>query len=229
MYTFTFKGISSEQFNVFIPVKPIFPLAQQNVDYIEIPGRNGHLTNDYNCRKSLLITAECCINDISDSNMRDVRAWLCGSGDLIFSTEPEKKWKARLDLPVDINTPMVELREFILVFDCYPLAYAIDNIPLTLTTSPTKIINMTNTNAEPVIKIYGSGSINLSINGSIIYLTNVSEYVIIDSDMVDCYKDTMPKNNDMEGEFPILNVGDNIISWTGSVTEVLLTPNYRWI
>jgi len=63
----------------------------------------------------------------------------------------------------------------------------------------------------------------------VVNLTNVSEYVTINSDLMDCYKDTLLKNNDMNGEFPVLIVGNNTISWTGIVTKVEITPNFRYI
>ncbi|WP_302653297.1 phage tail protein [uncultured Clostridium sp.] len=33
----------------------------------------------------------------------------------------------------------------------------------------------------------------------------------------------------MNGEFPKFEVGENNISWTGSVSKVKVIPNWRWL
>lgn len=79
------------------------------------------------------------------------------------------------------------------------------------------------------MKIYGTGAIDLTINGSMIHLTNVVDYVTVDSVLVDAYKDTAPKNNDMIGDFPVLELGESLFSWSGTVTKVEITPNFRYL
>ena len=80
-----------------------------------------------------------------------------------------------------------------------------------------------------MIKIYGAGAIDLSINGNVIHLTNVVDYVTVDASLMDAYKDTLLKNNDMIGDFPELIVGENTVSWTGTVTSIEITPNWRYL
>lgn len=57
----------------------------------------------------------------------------------------------------------------------------------------------------------------------------MDEYVTIDSVLKDCYKDEVLKNDDMIGGFPVLNIGDNIISFSGNVSKVEVKVNEVWI
>ena len=106
--------------------------------------------------------------------------------------------------------------------------YEVNNDVITLV-SPGTIVNTATKDSKPVIKLFGNGSIDLTVNSDVIHLTNIVDYVTIDSDMMDCYKGSELMNNNMLGEFPLLVVGENTFSWTGSVTSVEITPNWRWI
>ena len=54
-------------------------------------------------------------------------------------------------------------------------------------------------------------------------------YVTIDSDKQDAYVDAVLKNRSMNGDFPILKVGKNNITWTGAITKIEVVPNSRWL
>ncbi|EJE7236826.1 phage tail protein, partial [Clostridium botulinum] len=72
-----------------------------------------------------------------------------------------------------------------------------------------------------------SSDISLNINGEVIKLKNVNNYIELDPEIQECYRDTLNCNNDMQGEFPIFKVGENRISWTGNVSKIEITPNWR--
>ena len=43
------------------------------------------------------------------------------------------------------------------------------------------------------------------------------------------YQGTTLMNDHMNGEFPVLKPGANAISWTGTVTKVVVRPNWRYL
>lgn len=227
--TFNFNGIESSDYSIFMSATPSRPIAAKRVQYFDIPGRNGHLTYDDGSLLQVPMTVSCTIMNITENNLRQIKAWLIGSGNLIFSDEPDVYWKVRLDLQIDFTIPMRQVHQFILIFDCFPMAYSIDNSLVTLTTSPGEIINLGTATSSPVMTVYGSGTITLTVNGIDILLTNVSGSVTIDSDLMDAYTGTVLQNNNMSGDFPILLVGNNTISWVGTVTSVTILPNFRYI
>ena len=84
--------------------------------------------------------------------------------------------------------------------------------------------------SEPIIKIFGSGDINLTINSEVIKLKEVTNNIILDSVQQNCYNEATDNlNSKMTGEFPKFEIGENNISWTGSVSKVEVIPNWRWL
>ena len=92
------------------------------------------------------------------------------------------------------------------------------------------IANKTTTTALPVIKIYGTGTVVLNINGRGITITGLTSSIVLDSELQEAYTGlTTNMNSNMNGNFPVLKIGSNIISWTGTVTKVEIDPQWRWL
>ena len=87
--------------------------------------------------------------------------------------------------------------------------------------------------SKPIMTIYGSGTINLSLNDVQIFVIQIGdeEYITIDSGKLEAYKDDVLKNRDVTGDYEnfFLNVGANIISWTGDIQEIDIQNYSRWI
>jgi predicted phage tail component-like protein len=219
MESFTWKNKDSYlDYGIVINTKPPMVKAEKNVEEIEIPGRDGDLTIDDNTYKPIILPMTCTLLDTS--TIDNVKAWLDGYSDLIFSWQNDRKYKAKMINRIDIAQSLQNFGEFPLIFKSQPFGYSLTNNLITLTTSPSTVTNTTTKDSKPVIKVYGDGTIDLTVNSSTIHLTNVSGYVTIDSELIDCYKDTVLKNGDMSGSFPLLQVGTNNISWVSGVLQV---------
>lgn len=222
---FVYKNISSKDMGILVNEPPLITKINRDINKIVIPGRDGFLTEDLETYAGTVKSCECTLLDIADVDK--VLAWLDGSGEVIFSNQPDRKYQASIMNQIPFNRIMRQWYKFIVIFECQPFGLAIDSQPITLI-SGGSIYNGGTYKSKPVIKVNGSGTINLSINGKTIKLTNVSSYVTIDSVLMDCYRDTALKNSDMTGDFPELEVGNNTISWSGSVTSIVITPNWRY-
>lgn len=97
----------------------------------------------------------------------------------------------------------------------------------TYITQPLSIYNGGTIFSEPYIRINGSGNINLTVNSQVCTFTDVVDYIEIDSALMVAYKDTLNQGQKMSGDFPVLEVGKNYISWTGNVTSIELMPRVR--
>ena len=223
---FMFKGVNSVDYLIINTLPSVFK-PEKDITKIEVPGRDGFLTEDLGSYKSITKSVECTIEDLSQIDY--ICSWLTGSGEVFFSSESTKKYKAVIINQIEFEKVFVNYHSFIIQFECQPKKFSLDNSLITLTTSPQTIYNSGSANSKPVIKVFGSGAITLIVNGLSVVLTNVIDYVTIDSDLVDCYKDSLLKNNDMSGEFPELIPGANNISWTGGCSKVEIIPNWRFI
>lgn len=114
---------------------------------------------------------------------------------------------------------------------------SVDNVTNTWTQNVTAITNVTITNdgnmdSYPVYKIVGAGTISLTINGQTISITNVVDYVLVDTKYCNCYRDgATPVNfiGKMTGEFITLQAGDNKITASANVTSVEIQCRSQWI
>ena len=116
---------------------------------------------------------------------------------------------------------------FAVNFRCYPFWYQDNIADVTITTSGSTITNPGSVYSEPIITVTGSGDITLMIGTTIVELTDVSQSIVINSALKEAYKGNTLMNDHMSGDFPVLKPGLNAISWTGTVTQVTVKPNWR--
>ena len=109
-----------------------------------------------------------------------------------------------------------------------PFSYDIFSQSL-IKTAPFKIFNIGTFDSEPIITVFGSGNITLKVNGQNVYLTGITDRITLDSEMQNAYRGTASMNSRMSGEFPVLSVGQNDITWSGNVTKLEIQPNWRWV
>ena len=95
------------------------------------------------------------------------------------------------------------------------------------------VINRGNIFSKPKITLYGSGTINLSLNGVQIFVINLAEagQITIDSAQMNAYQGETLMNRSVIGDYDnlALRIGTNTISWTGNVTGIEVEDFTRWI
>ncbi len=100
-------------------------------------------------------------------------------------------------------------------------------------------VNITNSGnyfARPQLTLYGSGTINLSLNGNQVFVINLGETasnITIDTAAMEAYQGTPATlmNRSVDGDYNNfkLNVGKNTISWSGNLTQIVINNYSRWI
>lgn len=159
---------------------------------------------------------------------RAIKGWLNGEGNLSFSEDPEVFYKAKVVNHFDISYLIRNYGEFVVLMDLEPFSYKLGVQDLMLVEGGT-IHNTGSFESQPVITVYGSGNITLNINEKPISLTGISGSITIDSVIQDAYSGSNNFNNQMSGDFPVFKVGANTISWSGSVSYVVVKPNWRYL
>lgn len=64
---------------------------------------------------------------------------------------------------------------------------------------------------------------------TIVELENISGSIVIDSVLQEAYQGSTLMNDHMSGDFPVLKPGANAFSWTGTVTRVVVRPNWLFL
>lgn len=226
---FKFKGIDSRQMGVIVTKMPDTIRPERRVDSFTIAGRHGSLHTDEGVYESYDRTMECALK--KRAKLDEVAAWLVGRGEMIFSTEPDKVYKVMIFNKISISQMMRTFQKFMVTMNTQPFKYSVNAFGDTLElTTATKVRNSGSVYSEPIITVYGSGDITLTINEKDFPLYGVDGDITIDSEMMEVFKGTENQNSRYGGEdFPRLEVGENAISWTGNVTKVVIEPRWRWL
>ena len=227
--SFIYNGKDSyEDFGVIINKLPPSVVPENDIEEFEIQGRDGNLTIDYKTKKSYILPLECTIMD--KSRIEEVKTWLMNTAsDLVFSWDSDYKYQARIINKIDISQSLKTFGEFPLLFKVQPYKLSIGDGLITLTEATGTIYNGTGNISLPIIKVFGSGNVSVTINSQTVNLTNIVDYVTMDSNLEDALKDLVYKNSDMSGEFLTLENGNNTISWAGTVSKLEIVPNFRFI
>lgn len=221
-----FKGVNSLELGLYMEFLPERVSPKRRDENIVISGRHGSLTATDDTFESYILQAEFILKDLD--KIDKICSHFKGEGDLIFSSNLDKKFKARVNNQIEFSRIIKDLKRLAVEFEVQPFMY--EAIPSLLTlTEPTTILNAGTFGSEPIITVYGQGDITLTINNLNMILNGINEKITINSEILNAYNDTLSLNNKMSGDFPIFSVGENIISWTGSVTKLEITPNWRWL
>ncbi|MEH7464579.1 distal tail protein Dit [Bacillus thuringiensis] len=221
---FTFEGQETlEDYGIYLTSKPNLPSPEENMQAIEVSGRSGSLTMKDGSYKDIEVTVGIRFRYTGESTQDRftlIHNWLSGSGDLVFSEFDSFILRVKHVRPLkwDYNPTILQYSTEV-TFICYPFKFG-GRITYNLT-KPQYIFNDGTRESYPVIKVFGKGDISLSINNQTVVLKGVEDYITIDSNQMNTYKDTKPQNNKMYSPFPVLEVGRNYISWTGNVSKVV--------
>ena len=230
-----YKGINSLEFCLYIKSKGTYNTPERDMEFISVPGRNGDLIQDNGRYNNVSIPYDLALvkkdNRQFSELVDSIKEWLVIGGGynvLWDSYNPRYFRYAAVNGTIDVAEELTNYGEFSLSFSCKPLRYSFDGQKvITAPKAGLQLYNPEKLTAAPYIKIYGSGDISLSVNAATVTFAGVSEYVEIDSEIMNVYKGLTPLNNIMTGDsFPTFAPGMNTIAFTGNVAKAEIVP--RW-
>ncbi|MEK4414514.1 MULTISPECIES: phage tail domain-containing protein [Bacillus] len=206
--------------------RPVIPTAKQKVEHIEVPGRHGSLTKKGAYEN---VSFKVKFNMLERENIkpfiRRAKPWLL-QGKTLFFTDDDVYRKIKHVEMGDIITEIEEHGEFEVDFTLDPFEYTEDvNLKLT---QPGVIYNPGTMESDPKFWIVGNGTFRITINDVSFQIKDVKGSVVIDSEVLEAYTDTISMNHKMVGQFPILGVGENTIEWSGAIQFMEIRPRWRY-
>ena len=200
----------------------------------EIDGRDGDIvtTLGYSAYDK-----EFLIGLYGDFDIDEVVAFFNSSGTVTFSNEEDKYYNYQILEQIDFER-LIRFRTATVKMHVQPFKYSTVESTQTFTiTSNTSITVKNNGNyiSKPLITIYGSGTINLSLNDYQLFIIDLGteEQITIDTNLMEAYnQDTQTLLNRLvTGDYDnfALNVGSNEITWSGTITEIDITNYSRWL
>ena len=225
-----YDGTDLRDYGLYISGSNVFNAPERTYNEITIPGRNGTLLGSEKRLENIPVVYPSFIYKDFKVNSAGLRSFLLsriGYKRLMDTYHPSEFrlgfYAGGLDAEM---TSKLDAGQFDLTFNCKPQRYLISGeTPITLTASGT-INNPTLFDAQPLIRVYGTGSI--TVNGVTITISEADGYTDIDCEIMEAYKGNVLKNYAVSldsTDFPVLSAGDNAISMSG-VTSAIITP--RW-
>lgn len=220
---FKFNNINSKDMSVFCKEEDFKGRAARVYEEVSIEGRDGSQfeTLGYqNYEKSIEMYLR------NPDKLDDVLMWLNGHGILEYDDRVTKCWflselstEDMMSKAVKIKTKMIR----------YPFWFKKDDEYIEV---HDEIINEGNVYAKPLIKLTGSGEIDLSINDiRFIYTFDEDNEVIIDcEEMTETYENIIKSRNMQIGfEYPVLFPGTNSIIIHSGTASIFVKRKEAWL
>lgn len=206
-------------------------------DPLSIPGRSGELHVAEDAFENVPKTYACYFhadNFVSET-ANAVKAWLLsnpGYQRLIDLYEQEHYYRAVVLEEISFSNWMGKYSRFVVNFSCDPRHFLIsgDNA-LTFSTSGSVVRSPTVFPALPIIHIFGEGTGELTIGKTTVSILGFNGDITLDCEDMDAYRVADGLLVNCNGliyapEFPVLQPGENSISWSGGIDHIEIIP--RW-
>lgn len=203
-------------------------LANKNINVINRVGADGDLYEDLGGRKDIIIPVEC--NFVADNPktiFRRVKHWLNNIEDnkLIFTDDPGWFYKV---VNVEIGQMEVKFKrkgEFTINFTCRGWQYSLDGDEFLEIENNTMLYNEYDL-AKPLLYLEGNGEITVTINNNS-FSVMLRDFLYIDSELEIAYREKTDCLNIDDGDYPVLEYGENNISFNGNVSKIEIKPRWR--
>lgn len=226
-----FNNKSSADCRIQVAHPPGYAYPERDYTITHIPGRNGDIIQDNGCYKNVERTYEVSFDSPNEdfaTYANAVSAWLhstTGYARLEDSYEPNYYRMATYQESNIFENLYNQAGTATIVFECKPQRFLkTGENTITINNSLT-IMNPTGFEAYPLFKVSGTSGV-LTVNGDSLTLSSIDEFVMLDCELQDAYKESVNKNSTISGTFPVLKSGSNTISWTGDISSVTMKP--RW-
>ncbi len=226
---FAWNGVKCTDYGVHVLTPPAISRPKERVTTQAVPGRSGTLTiTEGDCVYDEFIAACECVAP-NPASIPAFSAWLHGPGVVMFGNQPTGYYQARVSNQIDFGTVVRgrQHRKFSVNFRCQPFLYLL-NLPDIVLTTPGPVVSQGTVFAEPVIIVEGTGDIDLTIGEVTLGIAGLVSSITIDVPQRLAFHDGINLTGSLTGdEWPTLPVGTTAISWTGGVSRITITPNWR--
>lgn len=169
-------------------------------------------------------------------DVNEIIAFFNSEGTIVFSNEEDKYYYFTMVNQLDIES-LLRFKTATVTFHCQPFKYSTIKFEETfpVLNNSFTVFNQGNIYSKPIYEITGTGTINLSIDGTqrvVIELGENSKTITIDTEKLDAYdSNNLLINRDITGDYTnlFLNVGYSAITWTGTITQFKLKKASRWL
>ena len=228
MAWFNFLDKNCSDFGIVVEKYPSLFIPVKTFEKVNIAG-NDKVEYRAGTYEPITLSIECYLKDRSPQKIREISKWLNSKseGKLIIGNDPNFYYNARIINAIPINKVINLFGRFVIQFECEPFVYSLEEEVITITTN-TEIENKGITVSKPIYKVYGSGA-TLKVNNKEFNIYSINDYIEIDTELMECYKENISMNTNVKGNYTDLwlKEGKNTIEISGA-SKVEITPKWRY-
>lgn len=207
------------------------PTAEKDIEFVYIKGRDGELTKEYGYKNIPFSVTFYIKAESFKKTFRKAKPFLLNTKTIQVDDDDDVFYKVKSVKVNPADNTFETFGEFVVDFVLDPFQYELDNEPITITSQQT--ITNEGYKAEPILTVHCSGTGNIYINEQKVTIQNINGTITIDSEMQNAYRIAggyvTNLNSHMIGKFPVLEHGDNVISFDGDISKIELIKNWRWV
>lgn len=226
MNTFTYNGVTSSAYGIFIEHRPVVAFPKRRIESITIPGRSGNLLFDTGAYDNVAVTYQAAYRGNVRDTGRDIASWLYQNDylPLTDSYDPSYFRKAVYVSPLNITDIIAVAGRAAITFDCKPQRYLLSGLTAITPTSGDDITNLYQPSL-PIISFTGNGV--LTVGSRTVTIAGNTGTLVLDSENQTASVGGNNANSliTLSDGFPVLENGDTIVSWTG-ISNVSIIPNW---
>lgn len=175
--TFTFDGVSSSAYGVYLTGEGVFNAPERDVEMVEVYGRNGDFALDHGRFKNITVTYKAGMFGTDESNfatkISNFRNWLCskkGYCRLSDDYNPNEYRMAVYSAGLNVDHDFLIAGEFEIKFECKPQRWLTSGETATAVANNGTLTNPTLFDSSPLLAVKGYGTIGF--NGYSLELIN---------------------------------------------------------
>lgn len=247
---FEFNEINSAEMDVRLTGVHVYSRGEQRGSQEEVSGRSGYVWLSDGATGAFDIKRTCLA---PQSRLREIAAWLTGSGQLRFSNEEGAMYDARVNDRLDFKfyaRGEDPLFEFEVTFSCQPFPRMwpeVDPVEIIFREDqPRPYVDLPNPGTAPSlprVEIRGNGYFSVTIGKQTIFFSNIKDGIIVDSELMDALTidGALLANDKMDGDFFEIQPGPNVVQWieggendegdpeAGKLERITIIPRWRYL
>lgn len=218
----------------------ILSAPSRSLEFVDVQGRDGALTID-NGFEDFTLTLECAlVNEHEEVESmaelaRHAKKYLLSGTNCKLQTSEDMNFYllGTYSSNIDIEEAIENFGLFQAQFRCKPYRFSNKSYTIEVTEQNT-VIRIRDYKTRPRIKVTGTGDITININSQKLILKALEGQIEVDCDLmnattVNSLGNTVNANQKMYSDFPVLEEGENKITWTlgtdASLTKIVF--DYR--
>ena len=240
--SFTFDGITSSNYGVYITGEAVFNAPARAVEMVNVPGRNGAIAIDQGRFENIEVTYPSGMFDDGasgfQSRITEFRNILLSRYTYKRLTDEYNPDEFRMGLyksGLDVSPAQLRAGQFNITFDCKPQRWLTSGETVQTFSSSSTINNPTLFDARPLLEVKGLGT--LTLGTSVLTITDggtgANQVLFIDCEAQEAWELVssvkVSRNNCIQyasNDFPTLAPGSNTVGLGTGITQVKITP--RW-